>query len=291
MTKKIFFALLFATGLTRLVAWLNRNKITILAYHGVTKIPVVSADDRYKLHLPFNSFVEQLDYLQSHYRLISFEQLVKAHSENKRLPGNTALLTFDDGYRNFLTVVAPLLLERGIPATSFIITGENFTQESSTLNGNWTSEDDHSYLSWSEVRELVAKGLDFGSHTSSHAPLPDISLSDARWELESSLNSIKSKLGLQSIALSYPFGLTSEGIICLAQSLGYSCAVTAVLGQNNRGCDLFALRRIIIASDDDLPTFAARAAGMTSWYHQVADFFRMRLPRAPKLTERSQDFS
>lgn len=291
MTKKLFFALLFATGLTRLVAWLNRNKITILGYHSVSKISEVSPTDLYKLHLPLKAFVKQLDYLQRHYRLISFEQLVKNLSENKKLPARTAILTFDDGFRNFLTVVAPLLIERGIPATSFIITGENYTQESSTLNGNWTPEDDEIYLSWDEVRQLSAKGLEFGSHTWSHPPLSDISLTDARWELESSLNSIRSKLDCQNIPLSYPFGRTSEAVIRLAKSLGYSCAVTGLLGLNNPDCDLFALHRIVIASDDDLPTFAARAAGITSWYHHAVDSLMERLPGAPELTESSSDLS
>ncbi len=284
MTKKFLFALLFATRLTRLVAWLNRSKITILCYHSVTRLSGTNPNDPHKLHLPLDSFVNHLDYLQSRFRIISLAELVRARRENAKLPSNTAILTFDDGVRNFFTVVAPLLLQRGIPATSFIVTGESFTKENSSLNGNWTPEDDDVYLSWSEVQHLAAKGVEFGSHTSSHVPLPDVSLTEARGELEKSLKALNSHLGPDSFPLSYPYGRASENIIRLSQSLGYSCAVTTVLGQNDPNCDLFALRRIVIASDDDLPTFAARASGLTSWYNRIAGLFMERSQEEPELT-------
>lgn len=287
MTKKFLFALLYATRLTRLVAWLNRDKITILCYHSVTRLTGPNPKDQHKLHLPLASFVGHLTYLQSHYQIISLAELVRARRENRKLPANTAILTFDDGVRNFLTVVAPLLLQRGVPATSFIITGQEFTRESSSRNGNWTPDDDHVYLSWNEVKQLAAKGVEFGSHTSSHAPLPDIALNEAEEELGRSLADLKNHLGPGSFPLSYPYGRASKNIIRLSQSLGFSCAVTTVLGQNDPDCDLFALRRIVIASDDDLPTFAARASGLTSWYNRVAGLFGERSQDEPELAEPS----
>lgn len=284
MTKKFFFAFLFATRLTRLVAWLNRNKVTILCYHSVTRL-AENPNDPHKLHLPIDAFIDHLDYLQTHYQIISLEDLVKSRRNNLKLPSNAAILTFDDGVRNFLTVVAPMLLQRKIPATSFIVTGDAFTQESSSLNGNWTPEDDDVYLSWSEVRQLAAKGVEFGSHTCSHAPLPDISSADARGELEISLQALQRNLGDGHFPLSYPYGRASENIVRLTQSLGYSCAVTTVLGQNNPDCDLFALRRVVIASDDDLPAFAARVSGLTSWYNRLTRAFVDRPSGEPELTK------
>ena len=284
MTKKFFFALLFATRLTRLVAWLNRKKITILCYHSVTRL-AENPNDPHKLHLPVDAFVDHLDYLQTHYKLISLADLVNARRNNLKLPSNTAILTFDDGVRNFLTVVAPMLFERQIPATSFIVTGDAFTQESSSLNGNWTPEDDDVYLAWNEVKQLAARGVEFGSHTYSHAPLPDISPAEARGELEISLNALRQNLGNGNFPLSYPYGRASENVVRLAQSLGYSCAVTTVLGQNNPDCDLFALHRVVIASDDDLPVFAARLSGLTSWYNRLSRIFINRPSGEPEPTQ------
>jgi peptidoglycan/xylan/chitin deacetylase (PgdA/CDA1 family) len=273
MAKKFLFALLFATRLTRLAAWLNRHKVTILCYHSVTRQLETIPDDPHKLHLQIDSFLHHLDYLQAHYRIVSLSEFVKARRENIALPSDLAILTFDDGVRNFLTVVAPILLERKIPATSFIVTGESFTQETSTLGEQWTPKDNCSYLSWSEVCQLADQGVEFGSHTSNHLALPDIPPARARGELEESLKTLQSYLGPNSFPLSYPHGRTSEGISRLSQSIGYSCAVTTKLGQNDAECDLFALRRTVIASDDDLPTFAARLSGLTFWYSRVFRLF------------------
>lgn len=276
MTKKFLFALLFATRLTQLVAWLNRTKVNIICYHSVTKQLDTNRSDPHKLHLSIDSFLRHLDYLQAHYQIISLGEFVRARRENIKLPANAAVLTFDDGVRNFLTVVAPLLLEKKVPVTSFIMTGESLTQEGanrSGLNSNWRPEDDVSYLSWSEVRQLASQGVEFGSHTCTHRSLTDIPHAQALSELEQSLETLRTLLGPRSFPLSYPHGRTSEGISRLSESLGYSCGVTAVLGQNDSHCDLFALRRTIVASDDDLPTFAARVSGLTSWYNRLAALF------------------
>lgn len=279
MSKKFLFALLFATRVTRFVAWLNRRKVTILCYHSVTKQLETNQNDPHKLHLRIDSFLHHLDYLQTHFQIVSLNEFARARREKIKLPAKAAVLTFDDGVRNFLTVVAPVLLKKEVPATAFIMTGESFTQENSSLsglNGTWRPEDDNSYLSWSEVRQLAKQGLDFGSHTCTHSSLTEIPHTQARNELETSLNTLNTHLGPSSFSLSYPHGRTSEGISRLTESLGYSCAVTAVLGQNDSECDLFALRRIIVASDDDLPTFAARVSGLTSWYHRIASLFNTR---------------
>jgi peptidoglycan/xylan/chitin deacetylase (PgdA/CDA1 family) len=274
MTKKFLFALLFTTRVTRLVALLNRRKVTILCYHSVTR-QKAGLSDPHKLHLRIDSFLDHLGYLQAHYHIISLAEFVRARRENITLPPETVILTFEDGVRNFLTVVAPILCSRGIPATSFILTGENFTKEKSSLDGQWTPEDDKSYLSWSEVCQLAKQGLEFGSHTCSHLALTEISPTEARIELEASLNSLETHLSQESFPLSYPYGRTSKQLCCLVESLRYSCAVTTELGPNDTECDLFALRRTVIASDDDLPTFAARLSGLTSWYARIAALFNM----------------
>ncbi len=77
------------------------------------------------------------------------------------------------------------------------------------------------------------------------------------------------------MALAYPFNQTSEAISRMTEELGYACGLTADLGQNSADGDLFALRRTVIAADDDLATFAARLSGMTWWF----DMLRFRFYR------------
>lgn len=59
-------------------------------------------------------FKEDLDYLLSHFNPISLEEL----SSGKNLK-NAFHLTFDDGLQSCFNVIAPILKEKGIPATFF----------------------------------------------------------------------------------------------------------------------------------------------------------------------------
>jgi Polysaccharide deacetylase len=91
----------------------------VLYYHGVWEPvidPVVQA-----LHLPLEAFDNQIEYLRKHYTIISIQEFEECLRKRTLHPSHL-LLTFDDGYRNNLTVAAPLLHSRGIPFTVFIST-------------------------------------------------------------------------------------------------------------------------------------------------------------------------
>ena len=72
----------------------------------------------------------------------------------------------------------------------------------------------------------------------------------------------------------------------MAESVGYSCAVTTELGQNGQDANLFELRRTVIAADDDLPTFAARLSGLTRWHNRITGGLN-RFHRLPAKADRS----
>ncbi|MEO8109715.1 MAG: polysaccharide deacetylase family protein [Ginsengibacter sp.] len=67
-----------------------------------------------------SQFTKDLEILLKNFRPISADDLIKnIHTKNK-LPRNTFLLTFDDGFREVHDVIAPLLEAKGIPAIFFI---------------------------------------------------------------------------------------------------------------------------------------------------------------------------
>ena len=144
--KKLFFALLHRAGLLRLVAWAYRRRAVFLCYHSVTKSPHPAPEDP-ELHTPLANFAAQLDCLQRHRRVIALGDYLAARREGRRLPDYSAVLTFDDGTCNFLTVVAPLLAERGLPAAAFVITEKAGGRGATAPSGVWTSDDDRRYLS------------------------------------------------------------------------------------------------------------------------------------------------
>jgi peptidoglycan/xylan/chitin deacetylase (PgdA/CDA1 family) len=254
--KKYLFALLQSTRVLNFVSWLNRKKVTILSYHSVVDGDDPLRADPYKQHIPLHLFQEHLDYLQQNRTVISLGEFLKARREHRRLPNYSTILTFEDGFEDFYTVVAGQLRVRQLSAAVFVITDR--AEGRLPPNGE-------SFLSWQQVQELGSSGLEIGSHTCSHPRLPDLPMEEVTRELEDSRAAILNHVDSPQIALSFPHGRTSESISQLAQSLGYSCALTGTLGLNGSEADMFALRRTNIASDDDLATFAARVSGLTWW--------------------------
>lgn len=261
--KKYLFALFQATRVLRFVSWLNRRKVTILSYHSVLNSDEPAGADPYKQHIPLRLFQKHLDFLQHNWTVISLSEFLKARRESRRLPNYSVVLTFEDGFEDFYTVAASQLGQRQLAATVFVITDR--ADRRLPPNGE-------SFLSWRQVQELESSGIEVGSHTCSHPRLTELPMEEVRRELADSRAAIMAHVNQRNVPLSFPHGRTSESISQLAQSLGYSCAITTTLGHNGRDADIFALRRTTIASDDDLATFAARVSGLTWWMSVLRGF-------------------
>jgi peptidoglycan/xylan/chitin deacetylase (PgdA/CDA1 family) len=273
MMKRVVFGLLHASGLTRLFAWLNRGRVVIICYHGVTQRAERAPFDPAGLHVRAPRFEAQLDHLRRRYRVVALAEYLAARREGRSLPPYTAVLTFDDGYRNFLTAAAPRLRARSLPASVFLITDrvrEDGGEQRGPLDGNaggpaWSPVDDESYLSWKEIAELRRAGVEFGSHTCTHPKLPELAAGDAERELSSSLARLTERLGEGTPPLAYPYGDYTDALAARARELGYCCALTTDAGANGDDSDLYKLRRVLVGDGDDVPAFAARVSGLTAW--------------------------
>ncbi|MDR3198267.1 MAG: polysaccharide deacetylase family protein, partial [Planctomycetaceae bacterium] len=65
---------------------------------------------------------EQLKELRKHWNPVSLPQIRNAIENDIPLPDRAVHISFDDGYRNNLTLAAPLLARYDIPATIFVAT-------------------------------------------------------------------------------------------------------------------------------------------------------------------------
>src|SRR5437588_5373382 len=258
MVKKCLFALLWFTGVTRLVAYLSRHKVAIICYHSITESS--NGDDVHKLHLPRRLFIQHLDHLSRNYRVISLNEFLAARRERRRLPNYSVVLIFDDGFEDFFTVATAELGRNRFPATVFVIT--DYVSGNSPLS-------DYRPLSWNQVEQLAAQGFQVGSHTHSHPYLLDLPAVQMHKELDYSRASLLKHVGQANVALSYPYGQTSSAISKLAETIGYSCGITGKLGLNSEATKTYELYRTTIASDDDRFAFAARAAGLTWWVTEL----------------------
>jgi peptidoglycan/xylan/chitin deacetylase (PgdA/CDA1 family) len=282
--KRIIFALLHGAGVTRFAAWWNRRRVIILCYHGVTERATRGATDPHGIHVPRPLFESQLDYLGSRYRVVSLRDYLAARREGRTLPDYSVVLTFDDGFRNFLTVAAPCLARRGMTASLFIITNNTGEGGDPGPGRAWTPADDRTYLSWGEVRALSSEQqIEVGSHTCSHSRLPTLPPEETGRELRDSYAAVVENLGGEPPALSYPKGEYSAVLARLARATGYACAVTVDGGANDPArTDPFALGRTLIGDRDEGAAFAVRVSGVRDWLARLGSIFSPRTPDAPK---------
>jgi peptidoglycan/xylan/chitin deacetylase (PgdA/CDA1 family) len=105
--------------------WLLRRAfpepILCLCYHMVSDVSVPHVK-HYKF-LSTAEFEQDLDYLESRFQYLSYEQIVESRRSQTNGSSKTAIcLTFDDGFAECLSVVRPILLRRGATCIFFIIT-------------------------------------------------------------------------------------------------------------------------------------------------------------------------
>jgi peptidoglycan/xylan/chitin deacetylase (PgdA/CDA1 family) len=94
--------------LLRTLAWLTRRDGVVLLYHGVTR----RTDGSY---LKEADFAEQMEMLAAEFRVVSADEYLAAAGAGRRLARGSVLVTFDDGFRNNLTIVAPIMRRLQLP--------------------------------------------------------------------------------------------------------------------------------------------------------------------------------
>jgi peptidoglycan/xylan/chitin deacetylase (PgdA/CDA1 family) len=91
-------------------------------YHVISNDEIPHIKHLYR-HKAVPSFVADLEFLTRHYIPIGLDALIRAIHGGQQLPPRAFHLTFDDGFSEMASIVAPLLSARGIPATFFVSSG------------------------------------------------------------------------------------------------------------------------------------------------------------------------
>ncbi|HEX4382307.1 MAG TPA: polysaccharide deacetylase family protein [Myxococcales bacterium] len=200
--------------------------VPIVNYHSVGE-----AHDEYSISA--TQLAAQLDLLAAKQRrTISLHDLAEGKFAN-----GDVVLTFDDGFADALTVVLPLLLQRHMRATFFIVPA---------FVGH------PGFLDWDGVRALQAAGMEIGSHTVDHARLGDLPDGRVAWELKESKRILEEQLHAPVEAIAYPFNSVRARILEDAREAGYRIGVS---GPAHGGGDPLNLARISIKSGITLDAF------------------------------------
>ncbi|MGQ9663592.1 MAG: polysaccharide deacetylase family protein [Kiritimatiellia bacterium] len=105
-------------GLNRLFRLLNRRRVCVVRYHGVTRDEWSWAEGNC-LQVKESEFRKQMFYLARHFKVVP---LASISFPLAPYPKPRVVITFDDGYANNFTVAYPVLRELNLPATIFVTT-------------------------------------------------------------------------------------------------------------------------------------------------------------------------
>ena len=161
------------------------------------------------------------------------------------------MITVDDGYRDNLTRMLPLLEKYGYKAVVYIVTGED--------HNRWDVEHPThpdtpvALMSGDEIKALVASGhVEVGGHTLTHPRLSTLAPAQQEYEIRTNKERLEQLLGHSLLSFAYPYGDLNESAKAQADVAGYRYAVATNSGPRAMHQDPLQIRRIAIFPRTDM---------------------------------------
>jgi murein biosynthesis integral membrane protein MurJ len=183
----------------------------VLMYHSIARMD----RDLNRVCVSPGRFAQQLDWLHRNgLRGVSIRELCQARERGAA--SGLVGLTFDDGYRDFLTSALPILERYGFTATLFIVAG--------LLGGEneWDGGPRLPLLDKDELREVRARGIEIGSHGLSHVQLTALDHATLTREVQDSRELLRRLLGETVDGFCYPYGSLDGPAVRAVQEAGYA---------------------------------------------------------------------
>ena len=194
-----------------LLAGTTVQAAVILQYHHVSDSTPASTS------LKVAEFAGHMAYLDSAgFKVLPLSEVLDALRRQQPLPAKTAVITFDDGYRNVLTNAVPILRRYNFPYTIFVASKD-------------IDKGHRGMLSWPELKQLADEGAIIANHSSHHhhlnRRLPDET--QAQWraritaDLQAAEAAILKHTGQSWSYLAYPYGEYNRPLQALVAELGF----------------------------------------------------------------------
>ena len=238
-----------------------------LCYHSV------SDDWDHQLAIRRASFERQLrSVIRRRYRPVSADEALAG-------AGRVFHVTFDDAYRD---IAAALDFIKSLGGSATIFAATAFADDGAPLAVPELEDEVRAHperlltMNWDELRGLVARGFEVGSHTVSHPHLPSLSDDELDAELLGSKLRCEEELGVPCRYLAYPYGEHDDRVRAAARRAGYVAAF-ALHGQNPRA-DPFAVPRVDLYRNDGRAVETIKTSPLRRPAFATARLLRARWP-------------
>jgi peptidoglycan/xylan/chitin deacetylase (PgdA/CDA1 family) len=182
------------------------------------------------------------------YSAITGDQWIAWCTSGASLPPKPVLLTFDDAYSDIGVYALPTLRRHGFTALVFVISG---------LVGDNRRWDGRSVMDATSIKFWAGEGIQFGSHTRTHADLRRLAPDELHRELAGSREDLEDLLESPVECIAYPYGWYNSAVRAAAARL-YSACFSILEGVNDVSTDRSLLRRTMVKNTDSLLAFQWR---------------------------------
>lgn len=214
-------------------------------------------------------FEDNLRFLVKNTNVVSLDDFFEGKLASKI---TNIIITFDDGFQNWITNAIPVLKKLRLPATFFVTSGFVGLSKAAAAEFNKTrlhrlSEENQEIesLCSEDLNRMIADGFVIGGHTKDHS---NLGLYRDKNELRNEIIEDKSRLekmtGVVIKYFAYPRGVYNNPFVEVPEVIkqaGYKGAVTTVPGLNTIRTNPYLLHRELTRASMPRQVFKARAYG------------------------------
>lgn len=202
----------------------------------------------------------QIEYLIKHkFVFITAEELRQILKGQKVAPRRAVLLTFDDGYYDFVSHVLPILKEFNLPSIVFV-----HADRSSERLGN-----DLPLLSWEDICYIKKYRVEIGNHSYSHPDLKTLSSEELRSEISKSKEVFLKEISKHPKFFAFPGGRYNQNVVDSLRDNNYELAFTINPYLVNFSHDYLKIPRIGVIRNTGKIEFMARTTCANDWYQNL----------------------
>jgi len=213
--------------------------VPILMYHHLKDLPANATELDLTWTVSPKNFQAQIEWLaQKNYHTITMAELNAHLKQRTPLPTKPIVISFDDGWEDDYAIAFPMLKKNNFIGTFFPYTQPlGYSQIT---------------LTWEQIKEMSAAGMDFQGHTITHPHLTQLTPDNAVREIGDAKKTLESRLNKPIVTFAYPFGEYNSVVLELVKRAGFESAVTIDPGYRQRNDKIYQLQRIRISYKETL---------------------------------------